>query len=260
MQIKWNENIGENANHHKYWNDLGIEQKKSYYIDRDNYEEQCRGALNYAKQTGVYDDIAVGLRWLPSASKGISLASGICWEAGLLYDIIRPLSMNFVDYSKHRIHDMAPLVIRYFGLEDKDITLTVGDYYCIECPDGEYDFATMTMSLMMADYPYRLMGEVNRILKPGGKVLITGEPRRSGMFFTFRMGSMLLRVIGAKILRIESDKAEYYIVHKDFKPDESGAHVHSMIFYWKLFRRNGFKIKKIGFTNPRFWSFVLIKE
>lgn len=154
-----------------YWNDEEIEKRKVYYLDSLSQEEWQRG-IEYAEKTGILSDLREMLKGVKKHGNGISIACGTCCDANVICYESQPAEVTFLDYSKIRIHKIAPILIEKMGIDEKiAIRLVHGDYYNINCEDATYDFVVMSMALMMAMEPDRLMVEVKRILKRGGGVV-----------------------------------------------------------------------------------------
>lgn len=252
---------GYDSKFYAYWNDCELEKTKAWYVTEDNKEIQWRAAIDNAKKMGLYDDERALLSNVPKNGKGISLASGTCWDAGIIFEICRPECMDFLDFSTHRIFQIAPLMLEAFHVDGKaEINLIHGDYYHVNSQDSMYDFVTMSMSLMMAEYPDRLLGEVSRISRRGGAIVITGEPKLSKkgeMKATLRV---LYRIFMSRIQGKEDILLQPWMQRKSFGCDISGANCYTLSGYKKMFRKAGLKLKKICDSNDMFWGFYLENE
>ena len=252
---------GINSPYYRYWNDYDLEKKKAWFVTADRINEQGRKAVLNAKSMGLYDDAVQMIPFIPPGGEGISLGCGTCWDAGLIINSLRPKRMTFLDYSRHRVLQMAPLMMKFFNVDDvTNIQLIHGTYYQVPTDDDSFDFITMSMALMMAQKPETLVRECYRILKNGGKVLIIGEPRTKS--FTALKVTLRKKVDWARCLlckRAPDEQLKAYMERKSLSVDESGANHYALDTYKTWFRAVGFSVKKISKENPRFWSFLLEK-
>src|SRR5262249_38148044 len=74
-------------------------------------------------------------------------------------------SRTFLRYAQERA--------RTFGLED--IEYQFGDAASMLLPDSSFDFVACRLTLQVFHEPQRLLQELYRICKPGGRVYITNE-------------------------------------------------------------------------------------
>ena len=74
----------------------------------------------------------------------------------------------------------------------KGANCTVGDAYSIPFPDGSFD---LVMSITMFEFihdPEKVLGEIHRVLKPGGEVIIGTMNGRSAWFLFKRLKSLFV--------------------------------------------------------------------
>ncbi len=154
-----------------YWNDESKERGKIF--DEVNFHRlETDEHLN-----NIYSDVIVALE-----SKGInlqgksllSLASGTCWlESRLLK--LESFELKAVDFSRHRIHDLAPKTLEYFDLGTEDISLVHGDILSLELSNNTQDIVLLSQAFHHTNQPIQLLGEIKRVLKDNGVVIIVGE-------------------------------------------------------------------------------------
>ena len=264
MEIQFIDHFDEESRHlpryYQFWNDEQAEKKKKMWVDDENYEEQCTRIIEMQKQKGLYRDTEEVVHYIPTGGVGISLAAGSCWDAAVVVKKARPKKMYFLDFSEHRIFKNAPIMLKnYLHLDEIcDITLIHGDYYNTKLDGGVLDFASMSMALMMAEYPERLLAEVRRLLKPKGIAIIMGEPRFSSEIVIKSVIKMHLIMLQEKLKGGEqSEKVTNYKKRHALNTDSGGANAYAMGTYKKMFRKSGFRILEIKKGNPQFWGFVL---
>ena len=249
---------GMNNAYYEYWNDLEKEKEKGWYVTREGIDSEGKRAIATAKQMGLYQQEKRLLLKVGSEGDGISLACGTCWDSGIIIDHTHPRRMDFLDFSKHRVFDMAPLMLAYLGVENKaDITLIHGNYYEIGCPDEHYDFVVMSMSLMMAEKPIELLREVRRVLKKKGFVVITGEPRFSTSFYFKRLVRLKLPFLSQS--STQSDAMQHYRETGSLSRDAPGANSYTLYTYRKMFKEADLQLCEIDKKNASFWGFILRK-
>lgn len=90
----------------------------------------------------------------------------------LLQRDFRPEYLVGVDHSKPFLRYARQLVSN-FGLEN--IEYQYGDAAALLLPDNSFDFVTCRLSLQVFNEPGRILHELLRICKPGGRIYITNE-------------------------------------------------------------------------------------
>ena len=110
-----------------YWNDETIEKSKAYNVI-DN------GFLNLKNSKKIIAHIKIMISYLnyinfDFENKNIfSLASGVCYSEAVSLEIKNFKKLTCIDFSKHRIHHLAPKVFSNFNLLNKNIELIKGDF------------------------------------------------------------------------------------------------------------------------------------
>lgn len=159
-----------------YWNDVEVEKEKIWSkVDTDFAGLEQNFARKRIKEQ--FDTmIKVGSTQKGEALTGISLGSGICiLEAQILRDYPLIGSCCCVEFSRHRIHEIAPQVLMKYSIEPSRAPLCFGSFYEIPLPDASMDFVLLSQAFHHAQEPMRLLSEVRRLIHDEGVVYIIGE-------------------------------------------------------------------------------------
>lgn len=107
--------------------------------------------------------------------EGMTVADVCCGIgdfAVLLRKEFKPARLVAVDHSRPFLH-YATQVARDFGIGD--IEYQFGDATNLLLPDDSFDFVTSRLSLQVFDQPEKILRELVRICRPGGRVYLTNE-------------------------------------------------------------------------------------
>lgn len=116
----------------------------------------------------------------------------------------------------------------------KNVELRVGNAENIPCDDNTFDIVTCNLVLMWADNPQKVVNEMTRVLKPGGRVLASLEPD-----------------YGGKLHWPENPKIDPIFAGKVIKERGGDPHIGRKLRL--IFVRAGLKTK-IGIGNNRIWA------
>lgn len=234
-----------------YWNDENAEADKDWNVVATGFDR----LESYLAETGYADDIRACLRALPEplGGRGIDLAAGCLWAVPVVLEQARIEQLYCLEFSAHRLLKLGPLVLQHYGIAPSAVRLVYGSFYDLKLADGSLDFALLASAFHHADDPARLLAEVRRILRRGGTVIITGEPRVTWLSEHLRYFARLLlpRVLPAAIMlrlfgRIPASVAwppsrnNVFPVHPVL-----GDHLYTPGEYRKLFSAAGFACREI---------------
>ncbi len=253
----------------EYWNDELIEVSKPWNILDGNFEklEKYIGGLGLVADleecwSVLSRDFGIELR-----GNGIDLAAGSCWAAPHLLGRTGGGKLYCLEYSKHRLIDIAPKVLAHYGVPPEKVVLVRGSFYDLRLPDQSLDFVFMSQAFHHADDPLRLLREVHRVLKPQGCVIIIGE-------HIVRLAEKYLKnavrfVISYTCTPALQEKlfgrcflAERLCppLHQLLRPDPAtGDHYYTDREYRRLLAAGGFQMRRIKRRRSRLQSFVLVK-
>ncbi len=151
-----------------YWNDIEEEMKKEWWIT-DKSEKKL---VNYLHSSGLFEEFKIAHKKLEERSllRGniLDVAVCTCWTSALLSKSEAVKRIDALDFSWHRINQLAPVVCEQFKADKNKIQRIFGSFYDIKRNDEEYDLIFMSQAFHHADNPAQLLVECNRVLKTGG--------------------------------------------------------------------------------------------
>lgn len=216
-----------------YWNDVETEKKKAWWLTDKNDKK----LVNYLHSSGLFEEYKIAQTKLEEKSllQGniLDVAAGVCWTSALLSRCKRVDRIDALDFSWHRISKLAPVVCEHFEANRDKIQRIFGTFYYIKKENDEYDLIFMSQGFHHADNPVRLFIECDRVLKPGGAVVLVGEHLITPCMFLARIVKrfLLTRKINLNF-------------HELFPPDEIlGDHYYRIDDYYFLFQSLGYKVE-----------------
>ncbi len=120
------------------------------------------------------------------------LASGIGWTSSLLSKLPNVGKVHAVEISQHRLELLFPQAVRMFGGDWAKITRNLGSFYELRFADSSLDVVFLSSAFHHAEKPLRLLTEIDRVLKPGGRLILIGETHISHWSVARRVAKMLL--------------------------------------------------------------------
>jgi SAM-dependent methyltransferase len=197
---------------------------------------------------------------------GIDVAAGMLWMLPVLFGALSIERMICVEYSKHRLLKLGPKVIEHYGLPADKITLALGSFYDIRLPAESVDFAILCQAFHHANDPAALLGQVRKVLKPGGVVIVLGE---DVVNWSLRDDLLhMARYMAARVLPRALRRGPLHPAHgvpasfiarseEIFRPDlELGDHAYLPRDYRRIFRRGGFSIELVRRRNAKSLSLL----
>lgn len=190
--------VGGAVEYADYWNDEEVERGKDVFDVTDGNFTKIERHL---ADEGLLEDLVASIRVADRAfgarikGVGIDLAAGSLWAARPLLDHGDVHRLYCLEYSRHRLFKLGPLVLAHYGIPADRVILAYGSFYDIKLPSAELDFALLAQALHHADEPVDLLRELARVLKPGGVALVIGEPvvtARQVLRYYLRMIARLL--------------------------------------------------------------------
>jgi SAM-dependent methyltransferase len=247
----------------EYWNDEQAEREKPFHVLDDDFAKLER----YLQEVGLVDDLASCLQTLasPLAGHGIDLAAGTLWAAPLLLDAGRVKRLYCLEYSKHRLLTLGPRVLDHYKVAAERVVLVYGSFYELHLDTASLDFAFLSQAFHHADRPAALLGELRRVLKPGGVVVIVGEhilrPRDYALYAA-RAGAALAlpRSVQRRLLGHELDvRVSLRPTAAEVMPTDAmlGDHAYSEADYRGVFCEAGFAMRRVRRPHAHYQSFVL---
>lgn len=179
----------------QYWNDLAAERTKEWWI-ADGSETAYTRLRDYLDESGLMEDYTVGEAYVSGMRSSrllvTDLASGIGWTSSLLSKLPNVGKVHAVEISQHRLELLFPQAVKMFGGDWTKITRNLGSFYQLKFDDASLDVAFLSSSFHHADNPLRLLAEVDRVLRPGGRIILIGETHISRAAVARRIAKVLL--------------------------------------------------------------------
>jgi SAM-dependent methyltransferase len=179
----------------QYWNDLAAERAKEWWI-ADGSETAYARLRAHLEELGLLEDYRVGEAYVAGmASSGLAvadLASGIGWTSSLLSKLPNVGRVHAVEISRHRLELLFPQAVRMFGGNWAKISRNLGSFYQLKFGDSSLDIVFLSSAFHHAEKPLRLSTEIDRVLKPGGRLILIGETHISRWAVARRIAKMLL--------------------------------------------------------------------
>ena len=222
----------------EYWNDLEIEKKKEFWLFKDN-KDKFLGYLQQQQLLVEFDEVKNIIMSLNNTNLAIAdLGAGVGWSSALLSKIEKVSEVHSVDISQHRLETIFNSVSVILEAKEKKISRYIGSFYALKFDDNSLDIIFMSQAFHHTDNPIQLLKEMNRVLKPDGKIILMGEHHIGIKSRLRRFTSVLIR---EKIISFNFN----YL----FKPDPIlGDHYYRITDYQKFFKNidMDFSYKIIG--------------
>ena len=216
-----------------YWNDIEEEKKKEWWIEDGDYG-RCRRYLETSKLMEEYQQAEAFIRAIPQDDLRIAdLAAGTGWTTALLSKLDNVAEVHAVEISLHRLERLLPHSVAMFTGRAEKIRRYLGSFYDLRLPAKSMDLVFLSQAFHHADRPIKLMVECDRVLKPGGRIVMVGEHGVGGSWLMRRFFKALLRQ-----RRIVTD------FHQLFPPDPLlGDHYYRRSDYYFLFVAMGYTLE-----------------
>lgn len=250
----------------EYWNDETVEAKKEWNILDKGFSEM---ESNLASE-GFAEDIRLCVRTLEQRSvtllgRGIDLAAGCLWAVPVVLESTKISHLHCLEFSQHRLLKLGPRILEHYETPQNLVTLVYGSFYDLRLENESLDFALLASAFHHADDPNQLLKELNRVLKPGSPVIVTGEPKVDwlGQHLKY-LGKLILPRLFPKDLLIRLLGRSPAIAA--WPPNRTnvfpvdpllGDHLYTLSEYRRMFNRNGFRCEEV--SSKRMRSFLLFK-
>lgn len=220
-----------------YWNDVEVEKGKAFYVSgpedlrllrylrEETYLERCfMDAVRYSEEAlgGIGPDV-------------LDVASGVCWTSAILSMREGVRQVTAIDYSSFRLFEIAPFAIGQLGGDPDRIKRIHGDFMEMDFPPGSFDTVVFCQALYMFDNIEKVLGKVESVLRPGGRLIISAERLNAPSFLS---GDFLMQVFS-------DPKGALWALAKGkgLKPgaDETGRCFYRDCDYKKAIERSGLR-------------------
>ena len=161
-------------NSYDYWNDPNNEKGKVFDV-QDNFAKLEKSI----HLSNLYNEL-INLSKIHNIDvmdkNLLSIASGSCWLESKWLRSSSPKSLTAIEFSKHRIFDLAPKCFEHYGY-NYQIDLINGDIMSFkpEFNSNRFDIILLCQAFHHIVEPVRLLRNLHQISKNGGKIIIIGE-------------------------------------------------------------------------------------
>ena len=216
-----------------YWNDVEEEKKKEWWIEDGDYEK-CRVHLEHSGLLHEYRQAASFISGMERAELRVAdLAAGIGWTSALISRIGSVAEVHAVEISRHRLERLFPHAVAMFGGRAEKIHRHLGSFYELRLPPDSMDVVYLSHAFHHADRPLELLRECDRVLKPGGRIIVSGEHEIGLRLLARRFLGTLLRE-----RRLVTDFRRLFPPHPLL-----GDHYYRYADYCQLFEPLGYKLQ-----------------
>jgi SAM-dependent methyltransferase len=146
---------------------------------RDEIEPELEGdlvaGLRRKELLEKLEYVLTGAR-LDPAGTVIELGAGSCWLSAALASLPTVDRAVGVEFSRHRLEDLAPVAIAALGAPPEKVTRRLADFNDPGLPDAEADLVVFDAAFHHAADRLHVAKVACRLLRPGGRVLLFREP------------------------------------------------------------------------------------
>ena len=236
----------------QYWNDLSAEKSKEWWIadGGETAYERLRASLD---EVGLMEEYRIAedyIARLPHTNLNIAdLASGIGWASSQLSKLKNVGAVHAVEISNHRLELLFPQAVRLFKGEATKLNRNLGSFYNLQFTDLSMDIVFLSSAFHHASNPIALLKEIDRVLKPGGALILIGE--------VFVGRKHIFRRILKKLLLERKYCANF---NELFPPDQVlGDHYYRVGDYHALFKLVDFEVVQYSVQNNQTCMFIAEK-
>lgn len=254
--------LGERSDRYRegYWEDARNEAGKVFDVSSlDTADEiisqlESDSSLNaiYSMVDDLVGDVPLG--------RVLSVASGTGWLEARLCKTRGLEELALTEISRHRLLDLAPVVLAAYGVPKSDVTLVITDFDSVAELNGKFDTILMSQALHHTEAPGRLLCDLASLLAPGGRVIVAGEHYfRFGVKLRALVGHFGKYLIGYRGYRKENSFVPCYSAL--FPPDREKGDFHfSKSHYFQVFRVAGFQAERFLDRSSGRQGFLLTKR
>lgn len=162
--------------YYDYWNDVEIQKtdplwiedvsdtKLIHYLREETNLERCfLDAVSFAKDLGCMKGCA------------LDIGAGVGWSSAIISKMPLVQTVTATDFSKHRLTKICPIVFKQFGGNYNKLTIRLGNFLHLEWKPQSFDIVIFVQSLYMFSDITRVLNKVNRLLVPGGLLIVGCE-------------------------------------------------------------------------------------
>lgn len=252
-----------------YWNDEQVESTKAWNVTGgEGFPGQERHLTDSGLLVLLHEALEIARDGSDHLGRvGADLACGTAWAVPHLLQDPTVQRIYCVEYSRHRLFKLAPIVLAHYGVQPDRVTLCLGSFYELHLDDASLDFVILAEALHHADDPRRLLREVRRVLRPDGTVIIIGEhivPSIPILYAGHTVRWFVSRTVPGALQRklrgktVTPPPALWASVKTLLAPHPvMGDHYYTDSEYSALFEEGGFRFTRIRIPKMPMQGFVL---
>ncbi len=236
----------------QYWNDLAEEQKKEWWIAEGGGGAYKRLQV-YLDDSGLVAEYRIAEQFISQlTNENLSiadLAAGIGWTSALMSKLPNVDSVHAVEISQHRLELLFPQAVTMFDGNAAKLHRYLGSFYDLGFGNDSMDIVFLSQAFHHAANPLRLLTEVDRILKPGGRLILIGENFIGAKNIIKRM---------VKVMLLEKKFCSNF--YELFPPDnDSGDHYYRVSDYYLFLQLLGYKVVKFSVQKKQSAVIISVK-
>lgn len=145
----------------------------------------------------------------------------------------RVAEVHATEISKHRLTELFPYAVDMFGGSPEKIRRYIGSFYELGFKDESMDVVFLSQAFHHADQPLKLLGEIDRVTRKGGVVVLSGE--------NYTDTTAIIRRVIKVLLKQHKFCTNF---HELFPPDNTtGDHYYRLADYFMFFRLLGYQLR-----------------
>ncbi|UCE06630.1 MAG: class I SAM-dependent methyltransferase [bacterium] len=160
-----------------YWNDIEAEKSKPYYIEKVS-DPKLIGFLRH--ESNLERCFLDGLDFAKKLGNGIGgnvldVGAGVAWTSALMSRISSVQKVIAIDYSTHRLLNIAPLVFEQLQGDRSKFDIVVDDFLRFECEENQFDVIIFCQALYMFKDLDKVMYKIRKLLKQSAVLIVACE-------------------------------------------------------------------------------------
>jgi ubiquinone/menaquinone biosynthesis C-methylase UbiE len=226
------------------WNDPSDERSKEWWI-ADGSEAAYSRLQSYLDDSGLTDDYKIAERYIAGIPKDglevADLAAGIGWTSAQLSKLLNVGAVHAVEISRHRLELLFPRANLMFRGEPAKLRRYLGSFYDLGFGERSMDVVFLSAAFHHASNPLRLLNEIDRVLKPGGHLVMIGENV---------IGATAILRRAVKVLLLNRQLCTNF--YELFPPDDIwGDHYYRASDYFLFLQMLGYEVVKFSVQKKR---------
>lgn len=248
---------------HKYWNSEELEENKVFNVIKNGYEglEKSQHLRKVYNQFLTLTDHEIIHKFKECKELHIiSVGSGVGWLEAWWLQGKAFANASLMDYSKHRIHKIAPELFKHYNIQGK-VNFIYGSMESFDFDYHSVDICILIQAFHHYDQPLAMLRRLKKTLKPGGVIIIAGEPDFTNRDYFIRS----FKHFAKYIFNYKGYRKMHHIFpgwQDLFPPDMVKGDIHySLKEYIHFFQRAGFSNYVISYDKPsRLKGMILVNN